>query len=132
MAKREGRGKPSVEGIRIYFEGEKRLRRGFRELLSEIYNLAKTRGCLNTPPIAAGGRDSVIKDYMDALRTHPEAWNILILDSDAPDNGRLFDILSSHSDWHPPVRIVPPLRGSVFWMVEIMESWFLSDVPTLT
>src|SRR5258708_34649118 len=122
MAKREGRGKPSVEGIRIYFEGEKRLRRGFRELLSEIYNLAKTRGCLVEPPLAAGGRDSVIKDYMDALRTHPEAWNILIFDSEAPDNGRLFDILSSHSGWHPPVRIGPPVRERVVWRARAMAS----------
>jgi hypothetical protein len=120
-----------VKAIRIYFEGDKRLRPGFRRFLSEIYNLAKTDGCLIEPPIAAGGRDSVVKDYMDALRTHPEAWNILILDSDASDNGRLFDTLSSHSDWHPPGRIARPLRESVFWMVQIMESWFLADIPTL-
>src|SRR5882672_11113628 len=101
MAKRRSRRKSSVDTIRIYFEGDKRLRPGFDQFFSGIYSLARSCGCL-TRSIAARGRDEAIKDYMNALRTHPEAWNILILDSDVPDDGRLFDNLRSHSDWHPP------------------------------
>jgi hypothetical protein len=55
------------------------------------------------------------------MRTHPEAWNILILDAEGPDDGRLFGRLS--------IRVAS--RENVFFMVQIMESWFLADVETL-
>jgi len=58
---------------------------------------------------------------MDAIRTHHQAWNILILDAEGPDDGRLFDKLS----------ISGASRESVFFMVQIMESWFLADVAAL-
>src|SRR2546425_1002799 len=115
MAQRRDRRKPESSAVRIYFEGHRRLRPGFRTFFSEIYD----RGGVTL--IAGGGRNQAIQDYKDAMRTHPEAWNILILDAEGPDDGRLFGRLS--------IRVAS--RECVFFMVQIMESWFLADVETL-
>ena len=115
MAQRRDRRKPDLSGVRVYFEGHKRLRPGFRSFFSEICDRGRVFF------IAGGGRNQAIQDYKDAMRTHPEAWNILILDAEGPDDGRLFGRLS----------IRAASRESVFFMVQIMESWFLADVETL-
>lgn len=48
----------------------------------------------------------------------------MLLDSDAPHNG-------SHADLCRSKAIDPAHEGSVFWMVEIMEAWFLADIERL-
>ena len=93
--------------IRIYFEGDDALRPGFRQFLSGIGDIARVRK-IGFQPVAVGGRPE--EDFQIALRTHPHAWNILLRDSEGPN---------------------PPQRDSVFWMVELMEAWFLADPEAL-
>ena len=104
-----------VSELRIYFEGDKALRRGFDAFLGEIKNRARELR-IHWHLIACKGRAT--EDFRIALQTHPRAWNILLRDSDGPDDGAL----------------APP-RGadakSVFWMVQLMEAWFLADPEAL-
>lgn len=94
--------------IRIYFEGNKGLRSGFLSFFAE----------LTTAPWNAGSRLEVIaaKDgpsmYRKAERTHPQAWNILLQDSEGP-------VPAQHAK-------------DIFWMVQLMESWFLAHPKMLS
>jgi Domain of unknown function (DUF4276) len=92
-----------VTEIRIYFEGDKALRPGFHRFLSQIISSARTNriGCQ-----LIAGRATAKDDFRTAQKVHPSARNILLLDSEGPD---------------------PPRQDSVFWMIQLMEAWFLAD-----
>ena len=105
-----------VKDLRIYFEGDTRLRPGFRQFLSEIAQAAKNKEW-RFDLIATDGTPA--KDFRAGLKANPDACNVLLLDS---DNSRLN--LGEKG-----------LEGcdaeSIFWMVQIMESWFLADIEAL-
>jgi hypothetical protein len=91
-----------VKQIRIYFEGDERLRIPFGEFFLRI------DGRLDRllKPIAADG--DPIGKYRIGLRQHLNSTNILLLDSDEDPTRR---------------QRVADLPGDrVFWMVEMMES----------
>lgn len=96
--------------IRIYFEGDKCLRPGFAAFFSEIRARGKDKRC-KVELIVTGGTPD--RDFAIAMKTRPAAWNILLRDSEGPHN-------SSRTT-----------SDSIFWMVEMMESWFHADKPAL-
>src|ERR1700733_15387714 len=100
-----------VTEIRIYFEGDDALRPGFRSFLGQIAEAARSRRC-RFSLIAASG--TPVQDYRDGIKANPGAWNVLLRDSE---------------EAIPKPR--PDMPDSVFWMVEIMESWFLADPDAL-
>jgi hypothetical protein len=93
--------------IRIYFEGNKALRAGFESFFAELRASARESGS-TVELIAAKDGPGVDRK---AERTHPEAWNILLKDSEGP---------------------APSQRADTFWMVELMEAWFLAHPKTLS
>jgi len=97
--------------IRLYFEGDPALRPGFRRFFSEIENRAREKG-IKFAVIAGHSGAEAAKDYQMAQLKHPQALNILLLDSEGP--------------------LVPnPPKEMNFRMVEIMEAWFLADPEAL-
>jgi len=94
--------------FRIYFEGHKSLKAGFDAFFREIREKAHAAQC-KVVSIATGGTPE--RDFAIAMRRHPAAWNILLRDSEGPLQ---------------PGRSVPQ-ADSIFWMVEMMESWFHAD-----
>ena len=112
-----------VTEIRIYFEGDTSLRRGFRTFIQ--------RGCGTVVRTVSGGsRNDTIKDFMTALQTRTTALNLLLIDAEGKDDSRLFESLSKHRDWKPPTGATG-LANRVFWMVQVMEAWFLADRAAL-
>lgn len=101
--------------LRIYFEGDDRLRPGFRLFFSEIADAARRKGWRFAPPIATYGRP--VQAFRIALQTHSNAWNVLLLDWEDPNEAEIRKKNLENCD-----------SDSVFWMVQIMESWFLADV----
>ena len=110
-----------VTELRIYFEGDNQLRPGFHGFLREIKDAAGRQRCRFQLVEAKG---TPVQDFRDALSTHPDAWNVLMLDSDGPIDGSLADLCRSK-------KLDPKLQDSVFWMVQVMESWFLADIAAL-
>jgi hypothetical protein len=106
-----------VTELRVYFEGDNKLKPGFHKFLKEIVEVARSQRC-RFQPVEANG--TPIQDFLDALKTHPNAWNVLLLDSEDPQELQLRKKRLEGCD-----------QDSVFWMVQIMESWFLADVDAL-
>jgi hypothetical protein len=98
-----------VSSIRLYFEGDPKLKPGFRRLLDEVVDRARQNRC-EFKLVATGG--TPVQDYGAGVRANPDAWNVLLLDSEGPfTSDRLHEKGLGQFD-----------KGSVFWMVELMES----------
>ena len=118
-----------VREIRIYFEGDDRLRPGFHSFFADLRAAAWARR-IRFQLVAGKGR--VVRGFINALAEYPapDTLNILLMDSDGPDSGQLRQQLERRSDWRPP-------RGSsvsdeqIHWMVQVMEAWFLADRDAL-
>ncbi|MGA2593498.1 MAG: DUF4276 family protein [Bryobacteraceae bacterium] len=108
--------------IRIYFEGDKSLKAGFDTFLRDIKDRAKAAPC-KVSIVATGGTPE--RDFGIAMRKHPAAWNILLRDSEGPFKPSLSVSLCEKAGWPPP------RADSIFWMVEMMESWFHADKDCL-
>ena len=110
-----------VKELRIYFEGDDGLKPGFDRFLKEIKEAARNKRC---EFVAVATNGTPAKEYLIALKTHRRAWNVLLLDSD-------------EAVLRPSVSVLrrKGLTGcdpeSIFWMVQIMESWFLADIEAL-
>lgn len=111
--------------IRVYFEGSPKLRAGFHAFFSELRATANAIPC-SISFIAGGGRNDAIHDFRLAAQSHRDAWNILLIDSEEPfREGMATDLCHAN-------RIGPAHAGSVFWMVQVMETWFLADPSALS
>lgn len=119
MAKRRDRRDPLVDEIRIYFEGDQALRPGFRAFFGEIWDRATGRRC-KVRLIAGGG--TAVQDFDMALKHHPNAHNILLIDSEGPHDAKASAGFCGKHQFP---------RNLVFWMVQVMESWFLADREAL-
>lgn len=108
--------------IRVYVEGDPKLRRGFHEFFKDVRKQAGVRR-IKFQCIPCGAEP--VRDFCCALKSNREALNVLLLDND----GQLsFEGLTQRNDWKPPREVS---EDKVHWMVQIMESWFLADVETL-
>src|SRR2546426_4322246 len=108
--------------IRIYYEGDPLLKPGFRVFFGTLYEEARKRRW-GFHIIAGKGTSS--RDFGLAIRSHPKAWNILLKDSEGPDVGNLSALLCQQNGWSQSH------LNSIFWMVEMMESWFHADKEAL-
>ncbi len=107
-----------MTSIRLYFEGDPRLKPGFSQFLKEVHQLGRQNRC-ELKLVATGG--TPVQDYMAGRRSNPEAWNVLLLDSEGP--------LTLDLPHKKGLREVD--KGSVFWMAQLMESWLLADIQAL-
>ena len=122
-----------TEEIRIYVEGggdctagRSSIRQGFGAFLGSLRNQARSKG-IRWNVIASGTRNSCYDDFCTALRTHPDAFNVLLVDSEGPvlDQGPLH-YLSQHDGWS-----VPALDEHCHLMAQMMEAWLIADRDTL-
>ena len=60
-------------------------------------------------------------DFGTALKKHANAWNILLIDSEGPLVPKSSLSLCKTRKWNRSYAV------SIFWMVELMQSWFLAD-----
>jgi len=107
-----------VNELRIYFEGDDRLRPGIRLFFTGIAEAASRKGWHFAPPVATYGRP--VQAFRIALRAHADAWNVLLLDYEDPDEAEIRKKHLGGCD-----------QDSVFWMVQVMDSWFLADIDAL-
>jgi len=95
------------------------LREGFSEFFKEL------TATLGRAPKLIVGKGNPFRVFRLALDTHPDALNILLIDSERPDDGKLFETICK------PRGIDVQSRDHVFWMVQCMEAWFMADAEAL-
>jgi hypothetical protein len=97
---------------------------GFDAFLSLLEKQAREKRC-RFQTIASGSGETACRDFGIALRTHPEAWNILLRDAERPLDANRSAALCRTHNWR---RVH---AKSIFWMVEMMEAWFHADKRAL-
>jgi hypothetical protein len=98
----------------------------FRESLHVFLERALGKETPRPSIIPAGGRDQAYKGFRNSLKTHPEAFSILLVDSEDPVTGdnTAAAHLEEREKWAVP-------DGRAHLMVQCMESWFLADKQAL-
>ncbi|MCI0697082.1 DUF4276 family protein [candidate division KSB1 bacterium] len=122
-----------VNEIRLYVEGagndihtKKLLRDGFRSFLNALIQIARMNR-IKFQIIACGRRNQAFSDFSTALQKHPNAFNILLVDSEASVSKSPWQHLQGRDGWN---------AGQVsdehcHLMVQIMEAWLIADLSAL-
>ena len=118
-----------VREINIFFEGDDSLRPGFNAFFKDEIDSARRRG-IRFRLLKGGSTEETIKRFMQGLRANPDAFNILLIDSDRPDNDRLIASLKNRSTWDNQIG-ANVQDDQLHFMVQVMESWFLADKDAL-
>jgi hypothetical protein len=115
-----------VSKFQVFFEGHSALKLPLLTFITKA--CPSVRGKLN---IRLGkNKDETIKDFLRALSERPSSTLILLIDSAGPDDGSLRENLMKSALWrkHAPKKLSTP---AVYWMVHVMESWFIADQVAL-
>ena len=121
-----------TDEIRIYVEGggdrkdtKANLRRGLGAFLRELRDEARARR-IRWQVVASGGRASALDDFQTACRTHPAAFNVLLVDSEGPVSDPPRQHLQKQDGWTTALS-----EEHCQLMVQTMEAWLVADVDAL-
>jgi Domain of unknown function (DUF4276) len=121
-----------VTEIRLYIEGggdgrntKSLLRKGFHAFFKELVDLARNRE-IGWNIVVCGSRNNAFRDFQNALKAHPNAFNILLVDSESPVRKSSWKHLQERDNWDSSAD-----DDSCHLMVQTMEAWFLADIEAL-
>jgi hypothetical protein len=122
-----------VNEIRIYVEGggndaqtKTLLREGFNYFLRDLVTIARTKR-IRWHVIACGSRNQAFSDFLTALQTHSEAFNVLLVDSEEPVSKSPWQHLQERDPW----KIGSIGDECCHLMVQTMEAWLIADLSAL-
>jgi len=124
-----------VKEIRIYIEGggegkdtKASLRQGFSRFFKELVQVANSKK-IKWNIILCGSRNNAFRDFKNALAAHPDAFVILLVDSEAPVVKQSpWEHLKSRDNWDAPAGVDDT---HCYLMGPTMEAWFMADIDTL-
>ncbi|BCL38201.1 DUF4276 family protein [Nostoc sp. MS1] len=124
-----------VKEVRIYVEGggdgknqKALIRQGFSQFLKPLVEIAKSKK-IKWDIIICGSRNNAFRDFQNALKSHPEAFNVLLVDAEAPVKvDSPWQHLKYRDNWDKPSGVDD---SQCHLMVQAMEAWFIADVKTL-
>jgi hypothetical protein len=124
----EGRywGKSLVTKFEVFFEGHISLKLPLLSFITKACPSARGRLIIRL----GKNKAETVKDFLRAISEKPASSLILLIDSDAPDNGSLLPNIMETPLWrqHAPKKLSTP---AVHWMVQVMESWLVADENAL-
>lgn len=122
-----------VGEVRIYVEGgggskatRGPFRVGFSQFLQSLREEARARR-VRWAVVACGGRRSAYDAFVLALRSHPDAFNVLLVDAEGPVSGLAGEHLRGRENWDH----LAPDDDRAQLMVQAMEAWLIADVAAL-
>jgi hypothetical protein len=134
MVKPADKGQGGYRSVRVYVEGGG-TSRGEQATLRESFTklVGAALGDLPRPKlIASGGRGNAFDEFRSALRMHPEALCLLLVDSEGPVKlgaGSWSHVRDRRGDqWVQPSGVTD---DQLHLMVETMETWIIADADAL-
>ena len=122
-----------VEEIRIYVEGggdgkntKTPVRKGFSGFFNDLISEARKKH-INWSIIACGPRNTAYTDFIRALNSHPDAFNVLLVDSESPVTSVPWEHLKNQDRWD----LHDSHNEQCHLMVQMMESWLIADIEAL-
>ncbi len=119
--------------IRIYIEGggddkngRAKIRKGFNTFLASLRNEARKKR-IRWNLVACGSRNNAFDDFKTALRTHPKAFNVLLVDAEGAVHGTRWSHLQNRDRWHS----TGLSDDHCHLMVQAMEAWLIADIDAL-
>lgn len=126
-----------VKEIRLYVEGggdkegKARLRQAFSTFLGELHTEARRRG-VRWQTVLCGSRTQTYEDFLLALRTHPDAMNLLLVDAERPVTGSARDHLQAAAPDGDGWKLDSASDEQIYLMAQLMESWFVAEPAVLS
>ncbi len=119
-----------VKEVRIYVEGGGDQATGKQLLRIGFAQFFKNALSKNVKVIPCGGRDQTFDDFKSALKTHPTALNLLLVDAEAvvDETDDPWTHLQKRDRWQRPSAAKV---DQCHLMVQTMEAWFLADKQAL-
>jgi hypothetical protein len=122
-----------VKEIRIYVEGGGRgraprssIRDGLSEFFSPLIRLARDRR-ITWKMILSGSRNEAFANFALALSEHPQAFNVLLVDSECRVARSRWEHLRRQDGWD-----IPGLsEDHCHLMVQTIEAWLIADPEAL-
>jgi Domain of unknown function (DUF4276) len=114
--------------IRIYFEGDRQLRPALGSFLGDLRGRARQQR-IRWEIIACGPRLLTFNSFKRALIDHPDAFVLLLVDSEGPVELGPWEHLKRRQgdEWE-----LPGVDDSqCHLMVQMMEAWFIADIDAL-
>lgn len=103
------------------------VREGFQRFLQDIVRAARSRK-VRWQIVACGPRQAAFENFLLALDTHPDAFNVLLVDSEGPVNHGPKEHLKSRDGWN-----LPDINAKHYHlMVQMMEAWLVADRDALS
>jgi len=122
-----------VNEIRIYVEGggsdnrtKIHVRHGFNGFLKDLVARSRSHR-IKWEIIPCGARDEAYRKFVKALNTHPNSFNVLLVDSEGPVKGKPWAHLHRRDGWTS--HGVDDAQCHL--MVQMMEAWFIADINSL-
>src|SRR5215211_9552796 len=119
-----------VTEVRVYIEGggnnntsRRRVRGGFSSFLNPLRELARQKR-LGWNVIVCGPRSEAFEIFKMGSRSHPEAFNVLLVDSEAPVSRPAWEHLQRQDGWKRPESAG---RSQCHLMVQAVEAWIVAD-----
>ena len=123
-----------VAEVRIYVEGggdnkdtKAHLRQGLGEFLKGLVQIARERR-IRWHIVVCGSRHETFNNYVTALKLHPDAFNVLLVDAEGPINHSPWQHLKTRDQWNPP----PVEDDHCHLMVQMTEAWLVADIEALS
>jgi hypothetical protein len=122
-----------VKEIRLYLEGggdqkntKLLIHQGFNQFFSSLRQMAQSHK-IRWKIIICGSRNNAFRDFKVALKAHQSAFNVLIVDAEAPVNTTACEHLKQRDNWE----VTAIKDEQCHLMVQTMEAWLIADIDTL-
>jgi hypothetical protein len=123
-----------IKEVRIYIEGggdgkntKASLRQGFSSFFKELVQVSQSKK-IKWQIILCGSRNHAFRNFKNALTDHPNAFVILLVDSEVPVVKQSpLEHLKSRDNWDSP----GVDDTHCYLMVQAMEAWLIADIDSL-
>lgn len=126
-----------MKEIRLYVEGggdkegKARLRQAFTTFLGELHGEARRRS-VRWQTVLCGSRTQTYEVFLLAVRTHPDALNLLLVDAERPVTTSVRDHLQAAAPEGDGWKLGAVGEDQLHLMAQLMEAWFIAEPAVLS